>query len=76
VDVGKADIFAYLRTTPGTDRYLVVLNFGGAAHTLDLSNVARSAEIAVGTDMVRQGRVDLGSLAIGGNEGLVLRLEK
>jgi alpha-glucosidase len=76
VDAEVADIFAYLRTARGADRFLIVLNFGDAAHTLDLTRVAPAAEIAVGTDMVRQGHVDLGNLAIGANEGLVLRLDE
>jgi alpha-glucosidase len=76
VDAGVADIFAYLRTAPGSDRFLIVLNFGDAARTLNLAHIAPAAEMAVGTDMVRQGRVDLGNLAIGANEGLVLRLEE
>jgi len=74
-DAGVEDVFAYLRTAPGADRFLVVLNFGAGSHTLDLGRVARTATVAVTTDMQRQGRVDLGSLAVGPNEGLVLRLE-
>ena len=73
-DAGVEDVFAYLRTAPGVDRFLVVLNFGAGSHTLDLGRVARTATVAVTTDMQRQGRVDLGSLALGPNEGLVLRL--
>jgi len=74
-DAGVEDVFAYLRTAPGADRFLVVLNFGAGSHTLDLGRVARTATVAVATGMQRQGRVDLGSLAVGPNEGLVLRLE-
>jgi alpha-glucosidase len=75
LDVGVEDVFAYLRAAPGVDRFLVVLNFGTKSHTLDLGRVARTATVAVATDMRRQGRVDLGSLVVGPNEGLVLRLE-
>jgi alpha-glucosidase len=76
VDASADDIFAYLRTAPGSDHFLIVLNFGDAAHTLDLAHVAPTAKIAAATDMVRQGPVDLGNLAIGVNEGLVLRLQE
>ena len=74
VDAGAEDVFAYLRTAPGADRFLVVLNFGGAAHTLDLGHVAPTATVAVATGMQRRGGVDLASLRIGPDEGLVLRL--
>jgi alpha-glucosidase len=75
VDAGTEDVFAYLRTAPaGAGRFLIVLNLGEDAHTLNLSRVARQATIAVATDMVRRGSVDLTHLVVGPNEGLVLRL--
>jgi hypothetical protein len=72
---GSDEIFAYVRTAPQADRFLIVLNFGSGAHTLDLSQVAPTAEIAVSTDMVQSGLVDLTKLAIEPNAGLVLRLK-
>jgi alpha-glucosidase len=74
VEAGVDDVFAYLRIAPESDRFLVVLNFGDESHELDLSQVADKAEIAVGTDMVRSGEVDLSELKLGPNEGLALRL--
>jgi len=74
VDAGEGDVFAYARTAPGADRFLVVLNFGGEAHTLDLGYVAPTATVALATGMQRRGGVDLASLRVGPNEGLVLRL--
>ncbi len=74
VGAGVKEIFAYLRTAPEADRFLIVLNFGSGAHALDLSQVASTAEIAVSTDMVRRGSVDLAKLVIEPNAGLVLRL--
>ena len=74
LDAGAEDVFAYLRTAPNTDRFLIVLNFGERDHTLDLGHVGQRATIAVATDMVRQGAVELASLQIGPDEGLVLRL--
>jgi len=77
VDVEADDVFAYLRFASGADRFLVVLNFGAESHVLDLSPVARTdARIAVATDMVRHGPVDLSRLPVAPNEGLVLRLEQ
>lgn len=74
VAVESADLLAYLRTAPGGDRFLIVLNLGQAAHTLDLSRLARQAEIALATDMIRSGPVDLAELVLRPDEGLILRL--
>jgi alpha-glucosidase len=74
VDSGAADVFAYLRTAPGADRFLVTLNFGASSYVLDLRNVGSRADIAVATGMARGGTVDLGNLSLGPNEGLVMRL--
>jgi len=74
VEAGAKDIFAYLRTGPNATRFLIVLNFGGDDHTLDISHVGGKADIVVATDMVRSGSVDLSALSLGPNEGLVLRL--
>lgn len=74
MDAGDGDVFAYVRSAPGGDRFLVVLNFGGQPHTLDLSSAGAAAEIAVATDMVARGRVALADLRLAPNQGLVLRL--
>ncbi len=75
VDVGAADIFAYERTAEGAARFLIALNFGARAHTLDLSRVARTARIEMATDMQRRGHVDLQHLEVAPNEGLVMRVD-
>jgi alpha-glucosidase len=74
VEAGVDDVFAYLRTALRADRFLVVLNFGGDTHSLNLSQVAPKAVIAVASGMVRSGEVDLSKLVLGPDEGLVLRL--
>jgi len=74
LDAGADDVFAYLRTASGSDRFLIVLSFGTSAFTLDLSHLGQRAMVAVATDMLRHGTVDLASLSLGANEGLVLRL--
>lgn len=74
VDVGIADVFAYIRSAPGVARFLIVLNFADRTHTLDVSRVAQAATIAIATDMVRIGLVDVSNLKLHPNEGLVLRL--
>jgi alpha-glucosidase len=74
VDTAVADIFAYQRTAPGADRFLILLNFGSNSRTLDLSHLATDATIAVASDMQRSGPVNLAALALGPHEGLLLRL--
>jgi alpha-glucosidase len=74
VESGSETVFAYLRVAPDGHRFLIVLNFGADSHLLDLSHVGEQAEIAIATDMVRTGAVNLGELALRPNEGLVLRL--
>lgn len=74
VEAGHPDVFAYVRTADDGAAFLVVLNFGSEAHTLDLSGVAPAADIAVATSMTRTGKVDLGRLALSADEGLILRL--
>ena len=68
------DVLAYRRSAPNGNNFVIVLNFSDNDLTLDLSQVASTATIAVATDMERAGTVDLSQLALHGNEGLVLRL--
>jgi alpha-glucosidase len=75
VATAVTDIFAYQRTHPNADSFLIVLNFGDRTHQLDLSDGAAKASITLSTDMQRFGPVDLAALSVGANEGLVLRLE-
>jgi alpha-glucosidase len=74
VDAGDADVFTYVRESEGSDTFLIVLNFSDRIKTLDLSDVADSAEIAVSSDMLSTGKVRLGALFLAENQGLVLRL--
>jgi hypothetical protein len=74
VETEAEDVLAYTCAAPGADRFLIVLNLGAREESLDLSQVAPRAAIAVATDMQRQGQVDLARLVLYANEGLVLRL--
>ena len=82
IESGADDVFTYRRTAPGADEFLIVLNFGSGEHALDLSwtpeagsgDAGRTATVAVATDMLRSGAVDLSRLLVSPNEGLVLRL--
>ncbi len=74
VSLDVDDVFAYTRTAPGADSFLIVLNFGTKMHFLDLSAVAPSGEIAVSTSMDATGEIELRKLILSPNEGLVFRL--
>ena len=74
IDVGKEDIFAYLRLSHKGNDFLIVLNLGDNPHTLDLSSVANKARIEISTSMEATGEIDLQVLVTAPNEGLVLRL--
>ncbi len=66
-------VLAYLREA-GAQRFLVVLNFGDDAYTLNFGSVASSGTIEVATDMQHSGTVALDRLALQGNQGLLIRL--
>jgi alpha-glucosidase len=74
VDAGDDGVFAYERSSPGADRFLIVLNFGSAARNLELGSLASEAAIEVSTGMVRRGPASASKLLISPHEGLVLRL--
>jgi len=76
VETAVADIFAYQRTAPNADRFLILLNFGGGSHTLDLSHLTNNATIAVASYMQRSGPVNSSALALGPDEGLILRIHE
>lgn len=67
------DVFAYVRRGGG-EAYLVVLNFGGAARTLDLTHAGTSAERLLSTWGRTPGPVALAPFELGPHEGVILRL--
>ncbi|QXP84377.1 alpha-amylase family glycosyl hydrolase [Methylococcus sp. Mc7] len=73
VETAADGVFAYTRTA-GAERLLIVLDFAGCEHLLDLGELADEAEILLSTGMRRAGRVDLRRLRLLANEGLVLRM--
>jgi len=74
VTVNQDDLYVYKRTAHDGDDFLMVLNLKDQTHLLDLSKVAERGIIEISTTMQRKGEVDLGSLDLGPNEGLVIRL--
>jgi alpha-glucosidase len=69
------DCFVFLRETdrePGSERVLVVLNFGDGERLLRLPDGA--AEVLVSTHLDREGPVDNRSLPLRAAEGCVIRL--
>ena len=74
VSSGADQVFAYRRDAAGHASFLIVLNFGDAAHTLDLSSAGHRGVIEVATGMQRSGELDLDKLDLVADEGLVIRL--
>ncbi|MFL7838895.1 MAG: alpha-amylase family glycosyl hydrolase [Candidatus Promineifilaceae bacterium] len=74
LDSGNPDIFAYLRRHAESDSFLIALNFGDEHQEVDLGEVVGTPTIAISSNMDRAGRVELSSLHLAPNEGLVLRL--
>ena len=68
------EVLAYVRRHAAGDSFLIVLNFGDENQELDLNAIEGLATIVLSTNMDRAGRVDLASLYLLGNEGLILRL--
>jgi alpha-glucosidase len=75
VDAGDPDVFAYVREAPGSDSFLIVLNFSARPRIVDVrAAVGDGAIIAASTGMDRTGEVNPAQLTLNANEGLVLRL--
>jgi alpha-glucosidase len=73
VDTGASEVFAYLRSHVDS-QVLVVLNFSGKPHRLDLSSLNKKAKVLLSTEMRDLQTVDLTSLDLKPNVGLILRL--
>ncbi len=73
VNTAVENLFAYTRTH-GPERLLIVLNFAGSTHRIDLSALGKEAEIVLSTGMESTGKLRLRALYVVGNEGMVLRL--
>lgn len=74
IDSGAPTVFAYLRESEA-QRLLIVLNFGGEAHQVDLSTLAPSGSVLLDTGAANQGHLfSLSDLPIGPNEGLIVAL--
>lgn len=75
VPTPHAGVMAYLRTAPSHDAFLIVLNFDDTAVTLDFSRVAKTAVVAVDTEMKPHAdSVLLAALDVAAEQGLLLRL--
>ena len=68
------DVLAYVREHDGR-RLLVALHLGAHATTVDVSDQGASGEVLCATGLDREGTIDLGRLALGAHEGLIVRLD-
>ncbi len=68
-----AGVLSYVRSADGKD-VLVIINFESAPVTLDVSHLAGSGAMLLSSEPGRPAEVDLGELAVGPNESLLLDL--
>ncbi len=73
-DAGNDEIFAYTRSVQD-ERWLVVLNFGGIEHTLDLSSAGARGRGELSTTMRQPDELDLANITVAANEGLLIRIK-
>lgn len=76
VDLGVADVLAYRRVEPGYDGFLVILNLGAVARSLNLRTAvgAGTIAIALSTDPARGGSVSSEGFVLTEHEGVIFRL--
>ena len=74
IDVANDDVFAYLRSAPNADTFLILLNFTNQTQIIRAEQIANAAAVAVATDMQRTGTIALDRVVLTANEGMVLRL--
>lgn len=74
VDVGVGDVLAYRRTWPGSDGFLVLLNFSDQAHQLDLAAHGVMSRIVSSTTPARVGQAVAPVFSLAPTEGVVIRL--
>ncbi|MCA9926830.1 MAG: DUF3459 domain-containing protein, partial [Anaerolineales bacterium] len=74
IDVANDDVFAYLRSAPNADTFLILLNFTNQTQIVRAEQIANAAAVAVATDMQRTGTIALDRVVLTANEGMVLRL--
>jgi alpha-glucosidase len=72
-ETGDPHVFAFVRSGGG-ERYLVALNFGAEAARVDLGALGAQGTIVACTYMDLQGEVELGSLELRPQEGVLITL--
>jgi alpha-glucosidase len=68
------DCFVYLRETTDGNQVLVVLNFSSKAQQLHLNGLGKG-NLVISTYLDRTGEVDLSSLPLRGDEGIMVELQ-
>lgn len=69
----SGDVLAYLREC-GAERLLIVINFGGDSHVLDLSSLADHAQCVLSSTMQRPEAVSVAEVALNAYESVLFRL--
>ena len=74
IETGEPDVFVYRRSSPGSDDFLIALNFSSQPRLLDLSQISAVGDIVVSTKGPTKNNVQLDRLSLHPDEGLVIRL--
>jgi alpha-glucosidase len=69
------DVLAYLRADPAGGRWLVALNLGSSPARLAVPGPSPAGRVALSTSPGRDGQPVGGSLALGGDGGVIVQLD-
>ncbi|MBW7958386.1 MAG: hypothetical protein H3C69_02370, partial [Candidatus Promineofilum sp.] len=75
IELGLPDVLAYRRTHPGSDGFVVVLNFGDDSRVIDLDKAGLAkADIVLSTDPDADITRTTSNWALAPNTGVLFRL--
>jgi len=73
--LSDGDLIAYTRES-GDSAFLIVLNLGSSPQELSLARLGRQGTIALNTQLDREGETVSGSIALRGDEGVIVSLDQ
>jgi alpha-glucosidase len=67
-----ADMMAYTRKA-GSETVLIIINFGGSEHKLDLEALSKQGEVLISTRMNPTNIISMGQICLAPHEGLLIK---
>ncbi|HJO93936.1 MAG TPA: alpha-amylase family glycosyl hydrolase [Victivallales bacterium] len=74
IDINNEDVFAYRRFIDNECCYYIILNFGNKNQTVSISDRNIIGKVAVTTTMLEKDNVNLSSITLEANEGLIIKV--